>query len=66
MTAESDEASAEIARLHRLLRDHAADALEDVQHWGGYASDYFQDKWDLAGDVAKWERRRDLNAEAAQ
>jgi hypothetical protein len=52
----------EVDRLHALLAEHAADALEDVQHWSGYASEYFQQKWNLDDDIAKWERRRDLNA----
>jgi chromosome condensin MukBEF ATPase and DNA-binding subunit MukB len=54
-------AEAEVKALRKLLSDHAGDALEDVQEWGSYASGYFQEKWDLAGTVAKWERRRDLN-----
>lgn len=28
-------------------------AREDVEHWGAYASEYFQEKWDLAGDLAR-------------
>lgn len=55
----------EVRRLHALLSEHAADALEDVQHWGSYASDYFHEKWDFEGDLAKWRRRKDLNAVAA-
>jgi hypothetical protein len=52
---------AEIKRLHNLLADHAEDALDDVTHWASYAGDYFTEKWALTDDVAKWERRRDLN-----
>lgn len=26
-------------------------AREEVEHWGGYASEYFKDKWNLAGDL---------------
>jgi hypothetical protein len=58
------DAEAETRRLRTLLADQAEDALEDVQEWGSYASDYFADKWDLEGCVAKWERRRDLNRAA--
>lgn len=29
------------------------DAIECVQSWGDYASDYFQRKHDLAGDIAR-------------
>ena len=41
---------AEVERLRALLSE-AADTIED---WGGYASEYFQDKHDLAGDVTKF------------
>ncbi len=27
------------------------EAEEDVEHWGGYASEYFRDKHDLDGDL---------------
>lgn len=36
-------------RLAEALRE-ARDAIED---WAGYASDYFREKHDLAGDLAK-------------
>lgn len=35
------------------LRAALAEAREDVASWGAYASDYFQEKWDLAGDLAR-------------
>lgn len=41
--------SAEVTRLVQALRD----AREMVDEWAAYASDYFQEKWDLAGDLAK-------------
>ncbi|WWT39922.1 hypothetical protein [Microcystis phage Mwe-JY08] len=37
-----------IARLEEALRD----ARENIEHWGGYAGGYIQDKWDLKGDIA--------------
>ena len=46
----ADEMKAEIDRLRALLAE-AADTIED---WGGYASSYFQDKYNLAGDVTKF------------
>jgi hypothetical protein len=30
-----------------------AEARDDMAGWGAYASDYFQEKWDLAGDLVK-------------
>lgn len=48
--ARAGEASAErIAQLESALRD----AIEDIESWAGYASDYFRDKHDLAGCLAK-------------
>ena len=41
---------ADNSRLRRLL----ADAAEDIEHWGGYASPYFQDKWNLQADIDKY------------
>ena len=37
-------------RLRLLL----AEAAEDIECWGAYASEYFQHKHDLAGCVAKY------------
>jgi hypothetical protein len=31
------------------------EAREDVSSWGAYASEYFRDKWDLAGDLARYD-----------
>jgi hypothetical protein len=36
---------------------YAKDALDAVVHWGAYASDYFAKKWDLQGEIKKWEIR---------
>ena len=40
---------AEIARLREALED----AIESIEGWGAYASEYFKDKHDLAGDLAR-------------
>jgi hypothetical protein len=40
---------AELARLRAAL----GEAIEDIESWASYASPYFQEKWDLAGDLAK-------------
>ena len=39
----------EIDRLRAAL----ADAIEEVESWGAYASEYFQDKHDLAGVLTR-------------
>lgn len=36
----------------RALRDALIRAREDMEGWGSYAGEYFQEKWDLAGDLA--------------
>lgn len=46
--AERDRLRAENARLREALTG----AIEDVGFWGGYASEYFKDKHDLAGCLA--------------
>ena len=40
----------EIDRLRILL----ADAADDIETWGAYASEYFHQKHDLAGCVARY------------
>ena len=35
------------------LREALTDAIECVDHWGDYANQYFKEKHDLAGDVAR-------------
>jgi hypothetical protein len=42
--------AAENGRLRELLRE----AVEDIESWAGYASEYFQDKHDLAGCLARY------------
>lgn len=41
---------AEVEKLRKSLLD----AAEEIDAWGSYASDYFQEKHDLAGCVAKF------------
>jgi hypothetical protein len=43
------EAADRIEQLEGAL----SEAIEDIEHWGGYAGEYFQDKWDLKGSIAK-------------
>lgn len=38
------------ARIRELVAA-LADAIEEVEDWGGYASEYFQKKHDLAGRI---------------
>lgn len=45
-----EEAAHEITRLRNLLNE----AADDIQDWGSYASERFQEKHDLAGCVAKY------------
>ena len=40
-----------VAGLESLLRE----AVQDISDWGSYASEYFQDKHDLAGTIKKYE-----------
>lgn len=35
----------------KVLEDALKVAADDIQEWGGYASDYFQKKWNLKADV---------------
>jgi hypothetical protein len=36
------------------VRQLAQEAHDDIAGWASYASDYFQNKHDLPGDLAKW------------
>jgi len=50
-----DEAAAELRRLHAVnaeLLQALKDATDAIEHWGTYASDYFQKKWDLQSDIS--------------
>lgn len=48
--AERDQLRAENERLRALLLE----ASEEIDSWGSYASEYFQQKHDLPGAVAKF------------
>ena len=51
-----NDARAEAARLKAEcegLRESLTHAADEVESWGSYASDYFQQKHDLAGTVLK-------------
>lgn len=48
----------EIVQLRKLI-DEAAD---DIADWGSYASEYFREKHDLAGCVAKYRLRKEQAA----
>lgn len=47
--AEPDPRDARIAEMEAAL----AEAIDDIESWGGYASEYFQDKHDLPGCLVK-------------
>lgn len=49
MLERAEAAEARVAVLESAL----ADAIECVEAWSAYASDYFKDKHDLAGDLAR-------------
>ena len=47
-----EEARAERAEAQRdELLQALKDATDAIEHWGAYASDYFQQKWDLQSDI---------------
>ena len=48
------QAAAELRRLYAVNADllqALKNATEAIEHWGLYATDYFQKKWDLQGDI---------------
>ena len=56
------EAATKVGHMIRLARQEAADEIEKlrvalrlavdaIEHWASYASPYFQEKHDLAGDL---------------
>ena len=47
---ELEKANNEIKLLKRLL----SEASNDILDWGGYASNYFQDKYNLDADCKKY------------
>lgn len=42
------------------LRAPLLEAIEDIESWAGYASEYFQDKHDLKGCVARYRAAVDV------
>ncbi len=49
-----NKAAAELCRLYAVNADllqALKDATDAIEHWGSYASDYFQQKWDLQSDI---------------
>ena len=54
---EVDERNAVIDKLrtqNQALVEALEDATDEIESWGAYASEYFQEKHDLAGNVAKF------------
>lgn len=49
-----EQVNAELKAEVEGLRKSLLDAAEEIDAWGSYASDYFQEKHDLAGCVAKF------------
>jgi hypothetical protein len=47
-----DEIQTMLAEVERL-RAALVEAADDLEMWGAYAGEYFREKWDLAGDVAR-------------
>ncbi len=45
--------------------DYCDEAGESISNWGSYASDYFQEKWDLVGDISSFEQRATTLGEMA-
>lgn len=43
----------EVLKENERLQEILKEAREMVEHWAGYASEYFKDKHNLAGDLAK-------------
>lgn len=48
--AERDEARAELLAALK-------EAREDIDHWGSYAGDYFQEKWHFADTIRGYDER---------
>lgn len=47
-------ALAECQAREKLLRAELAYCLEDLQDWASYASEFFQDKHNLRGDIERY------------
>lgn len=57
LNAQALELCAELSGLRReneRLRGLLGEAADDIEHWGGYASEYFKDKWHLEDDIKKY------------
>lgn len=50
----SDDVCFSAADLIRQIIAEREEAAELIESWGSYASQYFQDKHNLAGDIAKF------------
>ena len=46
---------AELETTVEVLASNLADAIENIGCWAGYASEYFQDKYDLAGMIKAYQ-----------
>lgn len=55
----------ELAAARQREVELASEAAEDVESWGAYASEYFQEKHGLADDVKKWRDRALAGAQNA-
>lgn len=53
----------ELRERNETLTEALREAIDAIDEWGAYASDYFQEKWDLAGQITKL--RGVLDARAA-
>jgi len=49
LAAEKEELAGQVA----MLRDELQSARDSIEDWGAYAMEYFQNKWNLKGDIAK-------------
>jgi chromosome segregation ATPase len=50
---DTDNEIAGLRKRNEELEKALEDAAECIESWGGYASAYFQDKHDLAGDIER-------------
>ena len=51
---ETDVLKAQVKALseeNARLKKWYAEAVQDIEDWATYASDYFKEKWDLKGDL---------------
>ena len=50
-----EEAAERLAAIKAELITALEEAVYDIASWGEYADYYFQEKWDLSGDISKIE-----------